>query len=251
MKINVKILTLFLKYANISIGVYWYGGILKYFNCQKLKKVIKLANLSRINKKQKQKNPLSSPKLINFLKSKETEKFNVLETETFCFLSERFFVRGLNILKVKNNKNKNKKYDSRILSPSRHTRQNRSQQNHIDSLGRRRINSQSQARQSGLALLFKKASGRNSSLGSTNQLLSGWARKAFSKSKQLRKTNLCSISGSDGSENFSSGLNFLSFLICLIMVWAEKYFYFNSRLKFFIRQKIKIFFSADINNFQN
>lgn len=140
-----KPLTFCLFYAKMNIR---YSGIVGYFSHTK-------------NKKQKQKQSNYSEVLL---------RANLLpRNNTFCFLSKRFFVEKIVHLV---NQNKNKKYDCRTLPSLRHIESDRSQQNHLDSLGRTGINSQGSKRQSGLALLQQRTSRSDYQYGQTDQLLS-------------------------------------------------------------------------------
>lgn len=161
---------------------------------------------------------------------------------TFCFLCERLFY----FLDAQLNKNKSRinytrlafgspkrtktktkiehKHDSRLLSATRHTSRNRSQQDHCYSLGRRGINPYCPKRQQGLALLYQKTSRRNSSTGQGDQLLPPFNRQIENKQKGTREIQLlkrknfrqrcCTIDKiSRGRATSHGSLDLLSFLI--------------------------------------
>jgi len=264
-KISQKLLTFSVIYANMIVEVYWYSGIVVYFDGQK--SMSRTDTLGHPNKKQKQKNRLGNSsvcqkakiafKWTNSSRSNQKWLISVSPTNqlisgldqsaiglssqkkavqskfvfvilTFCFLSERFFVAFCKKIKSRKNKNKtkNQNYDRWILPATRHLAGNRSQQNHLDSLGRGRINSSSSPRLSGLALLHQRSSRRNHSTGRRNRLFSqgAWfvqkiSRRTKSKLKRNCITNF----------KFYAGLVLLSFLNCK----TPKYVLANTKSKYF------------------
>jgi len=149
-KISQKLLTFSIFYANMILEVYWYSGIVVYFDGQKSRS--KNDKLGHPDKKQKQKNRLGNSSTcrqakitcqrvitsrpsqkwlisvsptnqlnsgpdqsaVGLSSQKEAVKHNfVFVILTFCFLSKRFFVdfcRGIKGL----NKNKNKSNDREL-----------------------------------------------------------------------------------------------------------------------------------------
>ena len=203
--ISQTILTFWLTYATMILR---YTGIVVYFVGQK--SYTHNGEEARQNKKQKQ--PYQLPAGVNHpgssvstaaIKAEEIicPSFGLIQT--FCFLCERFFASNVSTTKsrhytsqiaaiftaaIKIKTKRNACHDSRLLSATRHLARNRSQQNHADSLGRRGIDSQSSPRQSGLALLFQRSSGRNYPLGSRYQLLPRRTRTIFNRFKKSCST---------------------------------------------------------------
>jgi len=170
LKLNKKIQNTLTFWPNCAKLILEYTGIVAYFDGQKSQLSHKRDILGHQNKKQKQKQTLNSRlgSGLAVLPAILALNLNHLVFETFCFLSKRFFVEKT--LKTTNKNKTKQKYVSWLLSTPGHLTRNRSQQNHPDSLGRRGINSQSPERQSGLALLYQRASGRNYSANQRNRL---------------------------------------------------------------------------------
>jgi len=192
-RLNQKLLTFWLEYAKIILE---YIGIVVYFDSPRLSSLKDKIDCQ--NKKQKSFEPkylrsryfdqikpkdirLNRPEFCYFA-AVELLKMNISRLlETFCFLPKRFYSKKIRL----NTKNKNKKYDSWILSATRHFKRNRSQQNHFDPLGRERVNSRSQQGQPRLALLHQRPSRSNYSFSQRNGLFS----QLRFKSKLKRKTD--------------------------------------------------------------
>lgn len=218
-KMSERVLTFSLSYAILILE---YIGIVVYFAGQK--SYSPRGKEAQPNKKQNKKPSYQNSGLALKLhvgliaKSESSEniaakarkiKFFALGNlfYAFCFWSKRFlFAKKGRFYTSQKIKNKKKSYDSRLLSTTRHFATNRSQQDNLDSLGRRGLDSSRAARQPRLALLFQRTSGANYLPCSGNQLL---PQRPWCLQTTLRRKSFC------------PSLSLLSFFICKNYVFSR------------------------------
>lgn len=212
-----------------------YPGILVYYTGQK-----SFTSIGRsIRKNKKQNKNATRIKINSGIKQFITRRTSAVLVNlfaTFCFLVETsfYFYKSKVETKIKI-KLVHKNYVSWILSATRYITCGRSQQDNRDSLGRGRINSKSQARQSWLALLYSGTSRRDNSTSSRDELLS---QGAWCLCKKLKR------------DFQKAGLNLLSYFLLVTSgersITAGEYFE-SKRVK---RSFTKYILAKQLNTYQ-